>query len=82
MALSPEYMDQLKLNLGFVYADLWARYRGLLHVLGERGLVVPEHVERQIDEWIDQQRANVWREAGERLKRFFETPLGEKPPAS
>lgn len=74
MPLTAEDLAQTKVNLGFVYVDLMSHYRGLLHVLSEKGVIVSEQAEQQISEWIAQHQQDVWREAADRLKEFFDAP--------
>lgn len=72
MSLTPGEASALREVFQFIYAELWCHYRGLLAVLGQRGIVVSEHLETDVAQWVRDHRETAGNEALDRLQRFFE----------
>jgi len=66
--------------LFLAYFDLYARYRGLLAVLAEHGIVPPERLEDDVEEWTRQRRRELLQEAAERFADYVMGMASDGPP--
>lgn len=74
MASDP--VKELHDTLFAAYADLWAHYQAILHVVSARLGVQAEHLETEAQAWIDANRERLAFEGHDRLAGM----MGRRPP--
>jgi hypothetical protein len=79
MALSDEDITRIKSHIGFVHFEFYARYRALLHLVGEKLEKQPETLEREVDAWIEARKRQLLDESRDRMKLFFRTGPWSQP---
>jgi hypothetical protein len=68
---SPNTAQNVLKALILVYADLWGRHQGLLHVISQKFNVSIEPVEREVAAWIRSHSDDLALQAQDQIRRLL-----------